>query len=259
MRRHALEGAVFLLLVACSTFSATAPEPGSEDGGAGEGGTIGDGGTTDAAGDTPAPTLDSGALTDAGSDGGGSACTPFDRMPSPDTGWVAAVAATGGSLTFVTQAGRAAVDAHVEANNQRAALVHDVSPGSAGSITIETDFIAATSAGSGGSLVELLVLECSTPPLKIALEVEPGGALLFESMPASGETLLGVPTAAWRALKLVVAGSSFHVELDGVAEPPHTMMNASFAGALGCTVAIGAKATANIGATTGYYSSACIR
>lgn len=257
MRRLALGSALLLLLVACSSFSSIAPDPGTEDGGAGEGGTTGEGGPSDAAGDTSSPSPDASHLADAGPDGGDLACTVFDRLPDATTGWGTAIAGTGGALTFGNRDGRGALHVHVDANSQRVALVHDVSLGISGTTTIETDFIAATTAPTA-SLVELFVLECSNPMLKIALEVAPSGALLVESTPSTGEILLGSPTNAWRTLKFVVTGNSFHVELGVQVFSQHTMLS-TFANASGCTVSVGANTIGNIGATTVDYARACIR
>lgn len=258
MRRHALGSAFFLLLGACSSFSSTAPEPGTEDGGAGEGGVAAEGGTTDAAADTTTAEVDASPPADGGPDAGDPACTVFDSMPNAATGWALAIIGSTAVLAIVPQASRSALEAHVDANSQRAALEHNVSPGVSGSFTIETDFIAVASTGSMGSLVELLVLQCNNPALKIALEVDPSGMLAVESTPATGQLVLGAPTATWRTLKLVVTANSFIVELDGSAKPKQTMA-ATFANAVGCTVSVGARSLGNIAATTGYYSRACIR
>lgn len=253
MRRLALGSALFLLLVvACGSFSSTTPEPGTEHGGAGESG------PSDAAGDATSPEADASHLADAGPDGGDLACTVFDRLPDATTGWGTAIAGTGGALTFGNRDGRGALHLHVDANNQRVALVHDVSLGISGTTTIETDFIAATTPAPSGSLVELLVLECSNPKLKIALEVAPSGALLVESTPSTGEILLGSPTNTWRTLKFVVTGNAFHVELGAQVFSQHTMLS-TFANASGCTVSVGANAIGNIVALTVDYSRACIR
>lgn len=256
--RRCLASTVFaLVLIACSSFTS---DPGT-NASAADGGTEGSLGS-DAASTVPTdgPSTDGSADGDTGAtDAGDPRCTLFDSDPRTLPGWAVQGPDVGSSsLTTVSQGGRVAVRAHVEAANGRAALVHDVHPGPGGAVTVIVDLQAVTMAGFSGSLVELVVLSCVTPAQKVALEVDPAGELLVEASPtmSASTATFGAPAPGWHTLTLTVSLTSVTVNLDGVVKS--ATMGTSFAAGVGCTLAVGAKATGNIGVDETYYARACI-
>lgn len=239
-------------MAACSRFTS---DDAVADGGTGTGRDGGEAAADDAA-RADGPPLDAGG----GNDGSSTLCTSFAAEPFDD-GWRRAV--SGGTFAVTNFMGRGCLEARVIAGGQSAVAARSLSMPADGTFKVTVPLhVTGIPNATVGWIVDVVSITCANPASSLSLELAPDGNLFVEASPAAagfGAAAFGVPPQGWSDLELAVADTVVAVTFAGQTKTVALDSSAPYRNAIGCALAVGATAKANVTQTTVRAEKACLQ